>query len=93
MNKEEEDKIKSEEEREKSGEIEVWGHNIWEVQRPANCLGIIAVRELREELENEKKERKHEMTEMKKARIAMYSALGVALITTVVPYLIKLVGG
>ena len=78
---------------EKVNELEVWGHNIWEVQRPANCLGIEAVRELREELETEKKERKHEMSEMRKSRFAMYSALGVALITTFGPPIIKLIGG
>jgi hypothetical protein len=70
--------------------LEKWANDIWHVQRPANCLGIRAVEELEVRLKADQDARTKEMLEMKKARYAMYSALGVATITTLSPFLVKL---
>ena len=73
-------------------ELEEWGHNIWHVERPANCIGKKAVEDLEERLLNDAERREKEMLEMRRARMAMYSALGVAVITTIGPIIQKLIG-
>jgi hypothetical protein len=74
-------------------DLEKWATDIWHVQRPANCIGKKAVDELEARMVADAQDRHKEMVEMKKARIAMYTALGVAVISTLEPIMQKLLGG
>lgn len=69
--------------------LEAWAKDIWHVQRPANCLGTKAVDELEMRLKADQEARTKEVAEMKKARYAMYTALGVAIIATLEPIIAK----
>jgi hypothetical protein len=79
-----------------------WGQRIWEVERPANCLGIAAVDAFRVELdarearalalrETEAVERRREMTELRKARIAMMGTVGAAMLTSAAAVVVALI--
>lgn len=68
-------------------ELEEWGNKVWHIDRPANCIGKKAVEDLEARMAKEALAREKELVEMKKARLAMYTALGVALITTFGPML------
>lgn len=74
-------------------ELEDWGKNIWHVERQNSCIGKKMVEDLEAKMARDLEIRNKEMIEMKKARIGMYTALGVALISSLAPVLLKLVGG
>ena len=79
-----------------------WGHRVWEVERPESCLGIPAVESLRQEIEEreahavavretEAIERRREMVELRKARIAMMGTVGAAMLTSIAAVAVSLI--
>ena len=83
-------------------EVQEWGLRLWEVERPASCLGIAAVSSLRKELEEredravavretEAIERRREMVELRKARIAMMGTVGAAMLTSIAAVAVSLI--
>lgn len=55
-------------------EAVTWGKRVWEVERPSACIGKAA-------LDEYVKSKKREADEVRKARMALYGALGAALIS------------
>ena len=65
-----------------------WGQDIWNVQRPLNCIGRAAVKDLEEKIkkaeadEQTRRDREERlMVEIRKSRNAMIAALGGSVIT------------
>jgi hypothetical protein len=62
--------------------LEAWGHKLWDVDRPALCLGIVAVEALEAKLKaqelarvTERQLHERELDALQRARIAMLGAI------------------
>lgn len=60
--------------------LEKWGSDLWNIERPANCLGEAAVARLREDIETQRVADTNLALEMRKLRTTTWSVLAVALI-------------
>lgn len=74
-------------------EARAWGQRLWEVERhqPGNCLGRVAVQDLRDELDSEAEERRVERTEMRRTRMMMLTSIIVAALTALASVVVAII--
>lgn len=68
-------------------EAEAWGKHVWEVERPAQCLGVAEVKRLEAKMAAEEKERaeakERDRRELRQLKWALFGTIAACLITSV----------